>query len=121
MCSCSRIALRCGEVDARRSGGDGGASATLARDPDLVSGPLARPFDRHVLVVGMYFGIRLRVQLDESLDLEPVRVQKVDPVAVTELELDLACVRPLDPPQLELGSRELLAHPVHGHAECADE
>src|SRR6266571_747219 len=96
MCSCSRIALRCGEVDARRSGGDGGASATLARDPDLVSGPLARPFDRHVLVVGMHFGIRLRVQLDESLDLEPVRVQKVDPVAVTELELDLACVRPLD-------------------------
>src|SRR5213593_4707652 len=97
MCSCSRIALRCGEVDASRSGGAGGASAIVQpRDPELFGRPLSCPIGRDVLVVGMRLGIRLREQLDETLDLEPVRAHEVDLVAVTELEFDLACVRPLD-------------------------
>src|SRR6266498_4306595 len=118
MCNCSRMAFRCGDVDASRSGGAGGASATfrvrgvalrslsqrLACDPDLFCRPLSRPIGLDVLVIGMRLGIRLCEQLDETLDLEPVRAQQVDPVAVTELELDLACVRPLDLAQLELGS-----------------
>src|SRR6476469_2797171 len=107
MCSCSRIALRCGDVDASRSGDDGGASATLACDPDLVCRPLACPFGRYVLVVRMRLGIRRRIELDEPVDLESTFAQKVDPVAVSEVELDLVCVRPFVLAQLELGPDEL--------------
>ena len=59
--SCVRIARRCGEVDARTSGGAGGALTrsapsslrrwSLSRDPDLLARPLARPVRRHVRVV----------------------------------------------------------------------
>ncbi len=60
---------------------------------------------------------RIFVQLHEALDLEPVRAEKVDPVAVTQLELDLARVLPLDLPQLELGSRELGTYAASGEWE----
>src|SRR2546430_16841843 len=96
MCSCSRIALRCGDVDASSSGGAGGASAMLPRDPDLFSRPLPSPLGRHVLVIRVRLGIRRREELDEAFDLEPVRMKKVDPVAVAEVKLDLAGVRPLE-------------------------
>src|SRR5436190_2391351 len=120
MPSCSRIAERRGDVDARSKGAAGGASATLARHPDLVSGPLPSPLGSDVLVVRVRLALRRRVKLDETFDLEPVRTKQVDPVAVSEVKLDLVRVRPLVLAQSELGTHELLAHAFHRHAKRAD-
>ena len=68
----------------------------------------------------MRVGVRSREQLDESLDFEPSCAQKVDPVAVSEVELDLVCVGPLEPAQLGLRPHELFPDAVHGHAEHVD-
>src|SRR3954463_8454793 len=110
MCNCSRMALRCGDVDASSRGGDGGASATLARAPDLLGRPLARPLGRDVLVVGVRLRLRRRKELDETIDLEIVRTEQIDPFAVTELELDPVVTRPLDLVQPGLWPHELLPH-----------
>ena len=56
----------------------------------------------------MRLGIGRRLELDQPLDLEAVRTQQVDPLAVTEMELD-AAFRPLDPAQAELRPPERLA------------
>src|SRR3954466_8507603 len=102
MPSCSRIARRCGDRDASSNGAAGGASATLARDPDLFVRPLARPLGRDVGVVRVCLRALGRIQLDEALDLEAILVQQIDPLAVPEMELDLLRVAPLDAAQVAL-------------------
>src|SRR5690349_19473080 len=89
--SCSRIARRRGDVDARSSGGAGGASATLSRLPDVLPGPAACPVDRNPVSVARrrVFG---RTELDQRLELESLRPQQPNPFAVRQLELDRAPV-----------------------------
>ena len=113
--SCSRIARRCGEVEASRSGGAGatltprsgagkaGASrsleppsslrlTTLPDLPDLLHRPRARPLRLGRAAVGRLGSFR-RLHLDQVLDLEPVRAEEPDPLAVRQVELD-GLVRP---------------------------
>src|ERR671935_1447010 len=91
MPSCLRIARRCGERDASRSGVP---SATFAGYPELFVRPLLRPLRRDVDVVR----VRLRVfgceELDQPLELETIRVQEVELLTVRQMELDLAGVGP---------------------------
>src|SRR5689334_17969184 len=107
MPSCSRIAIRRGDVDASRSGGAGGASATFARHPDLFRRPLLAPLCADVAVAV----VRLRVlrceELDETHELETVRAQYVDPVTVAHVEFDFVRVGPVDPLQTALRSLEV--------------
>src|SRR3954468_5953270 len=117
MPSCSRIARRCGDRDANKSGAAGGASAMFPRGPDLFVRPLPRPLGRHVLVVRMRLGALGRVQLDETLDLEAVLVQQIDPLPVTEMELDLVRVAPLHPVQPALGPKQTLRRALEVHAQ----
>ena len=69
------------------------ASAGLARHPDLLDRPLARPLGGDEVVVLVRRRACGRVQLDQVLDLEPRVPQRPEHVAVTEVELD-AAVRP---------------------------
>src|SRR3954470_401531 len=121
MPSCSRIARRCGDRDASSNGAAGGASATvqrsLARDPDLFVRPLARPLGRDVRVVRVCLRTLGRIKLDETLDLEAVLVQQVDPLAVAEMELDLLRVAPLDATQVALRPQQTFGRAVEIHAE----
>ena len=59
-----------------------------AGDPDLLAGPLLRPVGGDVRVVLVRLGVGGRLDLDQPLDLEAVRAQQVDPLAVREVELD---------------------------------
>src|SRR4051812_29662496 len=103
MPSCSRIARRCGERDASRGGGAGGASAiALARSPHFFGRPLPRPLGGDVVVVLVRLRVVRRVQLDQALDREVVRAQQVEQLAVREMELDLAGVLPLDTAEIAL-------------------
>src|SRR6266516_602494 len=115
MPSCSRIAIRRGDVDASRSGGAGGASATLACDPDLLAGPLPRPVGRNMHVVRVILRVDGRLKLDQSLDLEPRFTQEPNPVAVPQVELgaDLALFLPVPAVQAELRPDEPLLHLPH--------
>src|SRR3954464_8733111 len=117
MPSCSRIARRCGDRDASSNGAAGGASATLARDPDLFVRPLARPLGRDVRVVRVCLRTLGRIQLDETLDLEAVLVQQVDPLAVAEMELALLRVTPLDAAKVALRAQQTFGRAVEIHAE----
>src|SRR6185436_6670419 len=105
MPSCSRIALRCGDVDASSSGA---ASAMFTRDPELLRGPLLRPLRAHVRVVRVCLGVRRREQLDQPLELEVVRTEEVEHLAVGKVELDLAGVLPFDAMQAALRTLQLL-------------
>ena len=86
--SCSRIARRCGDVEARTSA----RPVTRASRATQISshGHLLRPLGGHVGVVVVRLGVRGRLDLDQPLDLEAVRAQQVDPLAVREVELDAA-------------------------------
>jgi hypothetical protein len=57
----------------------------LARDPDLLSRPLAAPLGGDVVVVDRRFRILRCLNLDEVLDLEAVGAEQPDPVAVAEV------------------------------------
>src|SRR5712691_4466009 len=96
MPSCSRIARRCRDRDASTSGVARGASATLARLPDLLGGPLSSPFGRDEVVVAVGLRPLGRLQLVESLDLESVRAQDPDPLPVRNVVLDTHLVGPLE-------------------------
>src|SRR5438445_5081570 len=108
MPSCSRIARRCRERDASSSGD---VSATCAGYPELFVRPLLRPFRRNVVVVRVRLGVVGCIELDQALELEAVRVQQVEQLAVRKMELDLASVRPLEAVQAALRAHELLADP----------
>src|SRR5918999_3836456 len=101
MPSCSRIARRCGLVDASRSGGAGAASATLPRLPVLLARPPARPVRRDEVVVLVRRSVGGSLDLDQVEDLEAIRAEEADPVAVPEVELH-AAVGPLEPVHAEL-------------------
>src|SRR5439155_17751809 len=122
MPSCSRIAIRRGDVDASSSGGAGGASATLARDPDLLGRPTPAPIRGHVRVVPVLLRILGRLQLDEALDLEVVAAQEIDPHAVRQVELDSTALldRPFELVNSELRTLQLLLHDadVGGAEHC---
>src|SRR5512133_2050912 len=96
MPSCSRMARRCGERDASRSGAAGGASATLGGDPELLGRPLPSPLGRHVVVIGVRLGPFRREQLEQAVDHEVIRAQELDPIRVPDVELHFMCVGPLD-------------------------
>ena len=68
----------------------------------------------------MRLRLRRRKELDETIELEIVRSEEIDPFAVTELELDLVGIGPLDLVQAGLRPHELLAHTLEGHAENRD-
>src|SRR3954447_18507870 len=70
-----------------------GGGAVQAGSPYLLGGPLPRPVGGHVGVVLVGFGVGGRLDLDQVEDLEAVRTQQPDPVAVREVVLD-ALVRP---------------------------
>src|SRR5215210_5724458 len=96
MCSCSRIALRCGDLEASRSGGAGGASATSACYPDLLCRPLVAPLGRDEVVVLRCIRARRCLHLDQVLDLEAVLPQQTDPVAVSEVVFGAVLLGPAD-------------------------
>ena len=79
MRSCSRIARRCGEVDAR--------TRTLPGLPDLLRRPAVRPRPVHPLVPRLR-PLGRRLDLDQILDLETVRAEEPDPLAVADVEVD---------------------------------
>src|SRR6266545_7356280 len=88
MPSCSRIAFRCGDLDARTSGGAGAASAIAFPGlPDLLGRPLARPLGRNESVVRMGLRRRRCLQLDQVENVQAVRAQEPDPIPVREVEL----------------------------------
>ena len=92
--SCSRIARRCGEVEASRSG-----AATLIRSCAPSRSPPPASAGAHSGVGSARSGaarVRRRLELDQVLDLEAVRAQQADPVAVAEVELDPVLVGPLE-------------------------
>ena len=64
-----------------------------ASSPYLLRGPLPRPVGGHVGVVLVRLGAGGSLDLDQVEDLEAVRAQQADPVAVREVVLD-AAVRP---------------------------
>src|SRR5206468_7682688 len=72
-----------------------GSAGAKAGAPNLFARPLLRPLGARMVVVVVDRGLR-RVELVELLDLEAVRAQESDPVAVAELELDLVRVGPFD-------------------------
>src|SRR5512133_4305672 len=108
MCSWCRIAWRWGDLEASRSGGAGGASATLAYDPEILARPLLPPLGGDSLVVAVVLRVRRRVDLDETFDLETGLVKKVDPVAVGEVVLGALLVRPAHPVHPRLRTMQLL-------------
>src|SRR5262245_15824448 len=75
----------------------------LARLPDVLGGPGARPLERCVLRVGGGRAGR-RPQLDQILDDEPVPAEEADPGAVGTLEGDGVPGR--DPRELEVGGAQ---------------
>src|SRR2546428_10294944 len=102
------MALRWGDLEARSSGGAGRASARLARDPDLFGRPLPRPLRRRDLVVAVLLGACGRVHLDQVLDVEAVRAQKPEPVAVRKVVLRPLLLGPPDAVHAELGPVQAL-------------
>src|SRR5436190_5923617 len=110
MPSCSSIARRCGDREASRSGGAGAGSAMQAGLPDVFDRPAPRPFGVDVVVVLRHRRVRRRFHLEQPLDLEAVRAQQLDPVAVREVVLDSLplVVRPGDRVHAELGPQQLL-------------
>src|SRR5439155_23878977 len=110
--SCSRIAIRRGDVDASRSGAAGGASATLARHPDFLGRPLSAPLRRNVRVIRVSLCVCRRLELDQALEFEAVLAQQVDQRAMREVELDAAALldRPFEPVHAELRTLQLLLH-----------
>ena len=64
----------------------------------------------------MRLGVGRRLELDQPLDLEAVRAQQVDPLAVREVELD-AALRPLEPAHAELRPLQRLAAPARRPTE----
>src|SRR6478752_7665281 len=95
MCSCSRIALRCGDVDARRSGAAGGASATFTGDPEILARPLLRPLDRDKIVVRVRRALVRRAQLTQLFEIEAVSPKQTDPLTVRRVIFDTQFTRPL--------------------------
>ena len=98
MRSCSRIARRCGEVEASTSGVASAAHRFL-RDPDLLGRPLARPLGREGVVVRVVDGIVGRVQLDEVGDVEAACAGGGEKLAVRQLPLDAELAGPLEATQ----------------------
>src|SRR4029077_13538738 len=78
-----------------------------ARSPYLFRRPLSAPFGGHVPVVLVGRGIRRSLDLDQVEDLEAVRTQEPDPLAVWEVVLD-ALVRPLEAVHPELRTLQRL-------------
>src|SRR5215216_5587931 len=88
-----------------------GRSPSLARFPDLLGRPLARPVGRDEVVIGVILRGLRRLQLPEAFDLEPSLSQEPEHVSVGEMELDaLVLGGPLEAVHPELRSHELLAH-----------
>src|SRR5262249_61774613 len=90
------------DVAARWTRGSAGAQAGA---PYLFRGPLLRPLGVRVvvLVVDRVVG---REELDQGFDLESVRLQHTDPVAVPHLEPDLVRLVPLPPLETQLKGLE---------------
>src|SRR5689334_9158972 len=88
-----------------RPSGSGGRSSSLEpRGPDLLAGPLPRPFERDEVVRGLR-AFR-RPDLNELLDREPALAQQRDQLPVREMELHRVVVGPLDPAETEVGPLE---------------
>src|ERR671936_1263315 len=117
--SCSRIARRCGDVDARRIGGTGVASATFPGHPDLLAWPATGPLGRDERVVAGILCVGRSLKLDQPLNVEAVRPEQVDPDAVREVELDAAALldRPVEPVHPKLRPEQALLRDADvGHA-----
>ena len=102
--SCSRIARRCGEVEARTS-----RHRRLRATQISSAGHLPRPVGRErvvVLVVGRVVG---RVELDEVDDVEAGAPEQAEELAVRQLPLDADLVGPLEPAEAPLRALERLA------------
>ncbi len=78
---------------ARRCEGQAGCPG----GPYLLRRPLARPVSGHVVVVAVGLGVSGRLQFDEPLDLEPVRPEQIDELAVREVVLDALPRSPASP------------------------
>src|SRR3954468_11323241 len=82
--------------------GDGSPASAFARHPELLCRPIPAPLDRDVVVVTGSRRLRVRLELDQILDLEAIRAQQPDPVAVCQVELRPDLSGPLNAVHAEL-------------------
>src|SRR6185503_9132968 len=81
-------------------------SPGLTRPPDFLGRPLPRPLGTGERPVAVWRRAFRRLELDQVLDLEAIRAQQPDPVAVAEVEVDARVVRPLEPVHPEVRPAE---------------
>src|SRR5581483_4314860 len=87
-----------------------GRALELPRLPDLLRRPAVRPLSRHPVVPRLR-PLGRRLELDEILDLEAVRAQQPDPLAVAEMKVDP--VRPVEAAHAEVVAHKLaLPRPI---------
>src|SRR5688572_18800858 len=99
---------KCGDRKTMFIGGaECGGSSAFARLPDLLDGPLLRPFGGDKAPVGRRLGSR--PHFGQVLDLEAVGTQQPDPVAIAQVKVDRGRVGPFEAVQAEVGSSETVA------------